>query len=255
MVAFLKEIWNYRGMIKSLTRQDLRGRYKASMLGFLWTFINPLLQLLVYTFVFGYILKNPADQYYLFLFVALVPWIFFSSCLTGGSGLLISYKDMLKKIYFPREVLPISFTLTNLVNMLLTFIVMFVVLIFAGRGITLAILYLPIIILIEILLCAGITFISSACTVYFRDLQHILGIVGMAWQFMTPIMYEIPAGLETLFAINPMTSVVIAYRDILYYGRAPQLSTLLWAVAFGVVMLVIGMLVFNRLKKGFVEEL
>ena len=118
MIKDLKELYAYRQMIFSLVKKDLRGRYKGSVLGFMWTFINPLLQMGVYTLVFSIILRNDIDKYYLFLFVALVPWIFFSASLTGGADSVLASKDMLKKIYFPREVLPISYVTGAFVNML-----------------------------------------------------------------------------------------------------------------------------------------
>ena len=129
MIEDLKELYAYRQMIFSLVKKDLRGRYKGSVLGFMWTFINPLLQMGVYTLVFSIILRNDIDKYYLFLFVALVPWIFFSASLTGGADSVLASKDMLKKIYFPREVLPISYVTGAFVNMLLSFVVIFGVII------------------------------------------------------------------------------------------------------------------------------
>ena len=117
-MSIFKEIYNYRTMISSLVRRDLRGRYKASVLGFLWTFIVPLCQLLVYTMVFSVILRSDIEKYYLFLFVALIPWNFFSSCLTGGASCIIQQKDMVTKIYFPREVIPIAYVTSAFVNML-----------------------------------------------------------------------------------------------------------------------------------------
>ena len=155
----LKELYEYRQMIYSLVRRELRGRYKGSVLGFLWTFINPLLQLLVYTLVFSVIMRSDIDKYYIFLFVALVPWIFFSTSVQGGSTSVINSADMVKKIYFPREVLPISCVTSAFVNMILSFIVVFGVLIVTGFGINLiAVLYLPIIMIIEYIFSIGIAF-------------------------------------------------------------------------------------------------
>lgn len=258
MLAYFKVIYAYREMIKSLVRQDLRGRYKASALGFLWTFINPLLQLLVYTLVFSVIMKNDIEQFYLFLFVALVPFIFFSSSLSGGANLILQQKDMIKKIYFPREVLPIAYTITNFINMLLCFLVVFSVLILAGRPPAWVYVYLPLIMAIEFVLCLGVTLLSSCCTVYFRDLEHILGILTMAWQFLTPIMYSIdivPQELMGIYMLNPLTPIIVAYRDILYYRRPPNIETLALSVAMGLIVLVLGAVVFGRLKRNFVEEL
>lgn len=255
----IKELYAYREMIFSLVRRDLNGRYKGSALGFLWTFINPLLQLGVYTMVFSVIMRNGIADYYLFLFVALIPWIFFSTSLSGGSSCIWSQKEMVKKIYFPREVLPIAFVTSQFVNMLLSFLVIFAVLIVSGKGINpIALLYLPIIMVVEYILALSVAMISSAVTVYLRDVEYILGIVTMAWQFLTPVMYSVdvvPEKMRTVFNLNPMTPVIVAYRDILYYKKIPELGTLVQAVCLGMVLLVVGMVVFSRLKRHFAEEL
>lgn len=255
----IKEIYAYRQMIFSLVKRDLKGRYKGSVLGFLWTFLNPLLQLAVYTMVFSVIMRAGIKDYYLFLFVALIPWIFFSSSLTGGASCIMAQQDMVKKIYFPREVLPIAHVTSQFINMLLSFIVVFAVLIFAGYTMNpLAILCLPVIMIVEYILALGLTMIMSAVTVYLRDMEYILGIITMAWQFLTPVMYSIeqaPEEVQMIFQINPMTSVIVAYRDILYYGRVPELGTLLSAAVVGIVMLLVGWFVFDHLQKRFVEEL
>lgn len=259
MFTKIKEVYTYREMIFSLIRRDLRGRYKGSVLGFLWTFINPLLQLLVYTMVFSIIMRAGIEDYYLFLFVALVPWIFFSTCLTGGASCLLAQKDMVKKIYFPRQVLPIAFVSSQFVNMLLTFLVIFVVLLFSGHSLNvIALLCLPIIMVVEYILALGITMIASAVTVYFRDLEYVLGIVSMAWQFLSPVMYsveQVPENLRWVFNINPMSHVISAYRDILYYGNMPKLSNLVSAFVVGILLLVIGNLVFENLQRHFAEEM
>jgi ABC-2 type transport system permease protein len=255
----LKEIYDYREMVFSLVRRDLKGRYKGSALGFMWTFINPLLQLGVYTLVFSVIMRNGIEDFYLFLFVALVPWIFFSTSISGGARCILNQQDMVKKIYFPREVLPISYVTSQFVNMLLSLLVVLAVLIVSGKGINpVAMLYLPIIMLIEYLLALSMTMLISAVTVYLRDIEYLLGIVTMAWQFLTPIMYsvdQVPVRLLPIFYLNPMTPVIISYRDILYYKKAPELSTLVQAVVLGIVLLIIGFGVFHKLKRNFAEEL
>lgn len=256
-MSTLKEIWEYRTMIQSLVHRDLRGRYKASVLGFLWTFIVPLCQLLVYTMVFSVILKSNIEKYYLFLFVALIPWNFFSSCLTGGASCILQQQGMVNKIYFPREVIPISFVTGAFVNMLYCEIVVFAVSILSGVQFSLlSLLCLPVVMLVEFVLALGITMIVSAVDVYFRDLEHILGILSMAWMFMTPIMYDIsivPEKYVPLFYLNPMTSIVTAYRDILYQGTVPKLETLGMAAGVGLFFLILGFAIFGRLKRRFSE--
>ena len=255
----ITEIYNYRTMISSLIKRDLRGRYKGSVLGFAWTFLNPLLQLAVYTVVFSTIMRAGIEDYYLFLFVALIPWIFFSASLTGGASCIWSQKEMVKKIYFPREVLPIAHVTCQFVNMLLSFVVVFAVLIVSGKGVNpVALLYLIPVMAVEYLLALGIAFITSALTVYFRDLKHILAIVAMAWQFLTPVMYSVdmvPERLRPVFMLNPMSSVIVGYRDILYYKQVPHLHTLLTATVLGVGLLLVGWFLFGKLERNFVEEL
>ncbi len=246
-------------MMGSLIQRELRGRYKGSVLGFAWTFINPFLQLVVYTIVFSHIMRADIDAYYLFLFVALIPWIFFSASVSAGAGCLLAQKEMIKKIYFPREVIPISFVTYQFVNMLLSFLVVFAVLLISGKGLNpVALLYLPIVMIAEYILALSITMIASALTVYLRDVEHILAIVMMAWQFLSPVMYSmdmVPDEFKGIFNLNPMTPIINAYRDILYYKEPPEVGTLLHGYIFGLVLLAIGWFVFRVLQKHFAEEM
>lgn len=259
MMKILDELYAYREMIISLVHRDLKGRYKNSVLGFAWTFVNPLLQLAVYTVVFSTIMKMGIRDYYLLLFVALVPWIFFSTCVVSGCNCVLEQGDMVKKIYFPREVLPVAFVTSQFINMLLSFIVVFAVLILSGKGMNpTALLFLPLIMIIEYFLALGMTLLFSALTVFFRDLSNILAIVVMAWQWATPVMYPaeiIPAQFQTLMAFNPMYAIIVAYRQILYYKEIPDIHTLISAVVMGVVLLVAGELVFSRKSKIFADYL
>lgn len=255
----LKEIYEYRQMLYSFVRRDLRGRYKASVLGFLWTFVNPLLQLIVYTIVFSGILKTGIDKYYLFLFVALVPWIFFQASITGGSSSIIAHQDLVKKIYFPREVIPISYVTSCFVNMLFSFVIIFAVVIVSGVKLNiLGLLCLPVIMFVEYIMAVGLALITSSVTVYFRDLEHILGIVTMAWMYLTPIMYPIemiPEDFRKVFMFNPLVPIINAYREVMYYGRVPDLSTLIISFILGALFLAGGFVVFGKMKKHFAEEL
>ena len=254
----LKEIYDYREMIWMLVRRDLRGRYKGSMLGFLWTFLNPLLQLMVYTVVFSFIMRAGIEKYYLFLFVALIPWMFMATSVQGGATCIIAQKSLVSKIYFPRQVLPIAHVTTCFVNMLLCFVVVFIV---SGVSVGINFKVLPFLIptmIIEYILALGIALIVSGITVYFRDMEHILGIFVMAWQFLSPIMYSIdmvPEALRGVFMLNPMSAIIIAYRNIVYEKCAPDMSTMLLALVTGVVFLVIGWKLFERMQKHFAEEL
>ena len=255
----IREIWHYRQMIFSLVKRELRGRYKGSFLGFLWTFLNPLLQLVVYTIVFSVIMRSGIEDYYLFLFVALIPWIMFSTSVAGGCSCVLNHKDMVTKIYFPREVLPIAHVTTAMVNMLYSFIVVFIVVLLAGVQVQpMALLCLPVIVVVEYFLSIGMALIVSSLTVFFRDLEHIMGILVMSWQFLTPVMYsvdQVPKELWPIFQLNPMTQVITAYRDILYYGTMPHIKTLSTALMWGVISVLLGFVIFRILQRRFAEEL
>ena len=258
MIQKLHELYQYREMIASLVKKDLKGRYKGSVLGFLWTFINPLLQLLVYTLVFSVILKSGIPNYYLHLFVALVPWIFFASALTTGSKLVLDQKNMIKKIYFPREVLPVAYTVSSFCNMLFSFLIVFAVIAVTGYGISLAALpWLIPVMAIQFLLVLGINLITSSVTVYIRDLEHIMSVLSMAWMYLSPVVYGIDfvEGWKRWYLLNPMAPLILSYRDILYYKRAPQPLHLGLALAVSLPVLAAGILIFSRLQRRFAEEL
>ena len=254
-----KELYLYREMIFSLVRRDLAGRYKKSVLGFYWTLLDPLLQLIVYTLVFTYILPMGIDNFYIHLFVALVPWNFFSACLAGGASAILGQQDMVKKIYFPREVLPIAFVTSQFVNMIFSFIVVIFIVIASGIGINpVAILWLPLVMIIEYILGLGVTLFTSAVTVYLRDMQMILNVLSMALMYASPVIYSlemVPQSIFKYYMLNPMSSVIKAYRDILYFKQIPDAKNLAVAFILSLIVLGIGWGTFTKLKRRFVEEL
>ena len=259
-VDTIKEVFKYREMIFSMVRRDLRGKYQRSVFGFLWTFLNPLFQLMVYTIMFTVLFpNNMIEKFYLFLFIGLVPWLFFSICLSAGAGAVLRQESLVKKIYFPRVVLPISFVTSEFINMLLTFVVVFLAIMVSGLGIDFRVIVaLPFIMLIEYIFALGITMLFSAITVYVRDLEHILSIVAMAWMYLTPILYDIdtiPEAFRKYIYINPMTSIIMSYKKVLYYKEFPLVSTLILALVEAIIVFFIGACTFIKLQKRFVEEL
>lgn len=257
-MKLLKELYAYREMIIMLVRRDLRGRYKGSVLGFLWTFINPLLQFAVYTVVFSVLLRTNIDKFYVYLFVAFIPWFFTSTAIPQAATVIQAQSNLVQKIYFPRMVLPLSTVLTAFTNMLLSELVVFAVLVVTGFGLSIYLLALPVIMVVQFLLVFGISLIVSALTVYVRDLAHILDIIIMAWFYATPIVYPpeiIPEKLSFILYVNPMAGIVDCYRKALYYRCWPDFSTLLLALAIGCVLVAVGVVIFQRLQRGFAEEL
>lgn len=259
MFQDIKELYQYREMIRSLVHKELRGKYKGSVLGFFWSLLLPLFQLLVYTIVFSVFMRSEIEHFSMFLFVALIPWFFFNSCISTGALSIIQQKNLVEKIYFPRMVLPVSAVVSYFINMLLSFLVVFAALFLAGIGVDVRVIwYLPLVFLVEFIMGIGGALLFSAWTVYFRDLEYILNILTMAWMYLTPILYPletVPETIRDFLYLNPMTSVMIAYRDILYYKKAPDLQTLYYAVLWGIVLLAAGWWIFRKLQKNFVEEL
>lgn len=245
-------------MVFGLVRKGLRGRYKASFLGFLWTFVNPLLQLLVYSMVFSFIMRVQVKNYPIYLFIGLIPWFFLATTLTSSTECIVASKNLVNKIYFPRLVLPISVVTENLVNLLLSMVIVIIAVAVGGVGLSVSIVALPIVIGIQYLFLMGVSFVLSALYVYFRDLKHIISILVLAWFYLTPIVYTlemVPEKLMRLIKLNPMTEIITAYRNILYYKCLPDFSEMWLPVVLGVFFLIFGGFLFQKLQKGFAEEL
>lgn len=257
-MRIIKELYDYREMLSNLVRKDLKVRYKGSVLGFLWTFLNPLLQLIVYTIVFSTIMRTNIDKFYIYLFIGLIPWLFFATCIQAGSTSILMNKDLIKKIYFPRIILPISTVNSAFMNMFYSMIVVLLTILVSGIGFSKYILLLPLAMIMQYILVLGMTFIFSALNVYFRDLEYILNIIVMMWFYLTPIVYKIemiPEKYRLWFYLNPMTGIINFYRNILYYKRMPSFNAFGGILIYGIIMIVIGYFVFEKLQKNFAEEL
>ncbi len=261
-----RKIYNYRELLKTNVKKEIRGRYKNSILGVMWSFLNPLLQLLVYSVIFGALLtggdsaedKYYQATYYIYVCVALIPWTYFTSAITQAAFTVIGNGDIIKKVYFPREILPISVVTSGAVNFMISTIIILLFVIFSPVGLSWYILLYPFILLIQYILLLGIAFIVSSITVYFRDLEHIIGIVLMAAFYGTPIVYkleQLPQQLQIIMQLNPMTHLINAYRDIFYYHQMPNMKVLGILLALSLILAVVGYFIFKKLQKGFAEEL
>lgn len=253
-----KKIYNYRELLKTNVKKEIRGRYKNSILGVLWSFLNPLLQLAVYSIIFGALLSGGDKTYHIYICVALIPWTFFTTCVTQSAFTVIGNADIIKKVYFPREILPISIVTSGAVNFIIsTVIILFFVLI-SGMGLSWYLLLYPFVLLVQYILILGIAFILSSITVYFRDLEHIIGIILLAAFYGTPIVYKIdqlPTNLQVIMNLNPMTHIINGYRDIFYYQQMPDMKALLILLGISLILTIGGYFIFKKLQKGFAEQL
>ncbi len=253
-----KDLYNYRELLKTSITKDVGGKYKHSFLGVIWSFVNPLLQIAVYALVFQVILKSNIENYAVYLCCGLVPWQYFSSVVLRGAATIIDNGNIIKKVYFPREILPISVVASEGVNFLISTTIILGFVIFGGIGLSWNILWYFLILAIQIIVSIGIAFIVSSLTVYFRDLLHLLGILMQLLFYATPIVYSmdsVPASMKWLLMLNPMSYLIEGYRNIFYNKTMPNFKGLLIALVMGVVLCVCGYFIFRKLEKRFAEEL
>ena len=265
MFSDLRQIIEYHELLRTLVSKDTSSRYKGSVLGFFWNFAIPLLQLLVYWILFGLIIKvnRPASQTYpfaVFLFAGLLPWNFLANSLLGGAMSVVGNANLVKKIYFPLQVLPLTVVLSQFISLLLGMIVLAVVIIVFGVGLSFYLLLLPIVFAVQVIFLSGLAWLFACTNVFYRDVEHILGIVVMAWMYVTPILYPItilqgkPEWAGMIMHLNPMTGIITAYQSTILDHQFPDWGWLGYSALASMVIFFIGFWVFNRYKFRFEEE-
>lgn len=252
-----KNLYQYRELLKTNVKKEIRGKYKGSFLGVLWSFLNPLLMVLVYALVFSVILKQDIPNYVIFLIVGVIPWNFFTTVIMQGTNCIWINGGIIKKVYFPREILPVSVVLAGLVNFLISCVIIFIFILFSGMGFSIHLIWLPLIAILQTLFSLGLLFILSAVDVYVRDVEYLMNFLISLLFYATPIVYTVdlfPESVRWILYLNPMTHFIDAYRSIFYYQTAPSLMSILYISLFAVFFLVFGYMIFRKLEKGFAEE-
>jgi ABC-type polysaccharide/polyol phosphate export permease len=260
MIAQARQLIRYRPLIRSLVSRELKARYRGSVLGFFWSFINPLLLLVTYGLVFTYILpgRRPPgmEPYLLFFACGILPWTWFQSSLAEAAGVLIAGGNLIKKVLFPAEVLPVVTVLTNLAQMVLALPVLALFLLYHGRLSPSALLVvLPI--LVELVFALGLALVVSALTVHFRDIQSILGHLLHVWFFASPVLYSYPdvgPRMKAWLRFNPMTHILVSYQQTLFEGRFDHWRGLGGAALVAVLTYAVGAWLFERLRDTLAEE-
>ncbi len=258
-MRLFKDLYAYRELLKSNVKKEIRGKYKGSFLGILWSFVNPLLMTLVYALVFPYLLRGSGYEHYTtFLIIGILPWNWFTTCISQGTFTVLGNGGIIKKVYFPREILPISVVTSGIVNYLISCLVMFIFLICSGIGFSKYIVFFPIIMIAQYLLTLGIIFITSAINVYVRDLEYIINFFIQMLFYGTPILYSadmfMGTKIEFLVKMNPMATIINSYKDIFYWQNMPHINSLLIVLVASAVFCYVGLLIFRKLSKGFAEE-
>jgi len=257
----LARLFRYRGLIQSLVSRELKARYRGSFLGFFWSFVNPLLLLGIYTFVFSTIMVNTEEKtkpFAVFMFCGILPWTWFAASMLEASNSLISGGNLIKKVLFPAEVLPIVSVLSNMVHFFLGLPILFGFMVYYGHlpqypGV----LWFPLIVLIQLIFTLGCVLILSALTVHFRDLRDLLANVITLWFFATPIIYlyslETVAAYLKYFRWNPMYHLIVSYQESLFFREFGHHSSLLLLGGLSIVFFFAAYWLFDRLRDSFAE--
>lgn len=247
-----------RDLFWQLTYKGIKARYKQSVLGYAWAILVPLLNLLVLTIVFSYVFRVQTGDipYPIFLFVALVPWIFFSNSITAATGSIMDNSALITKVKLPREIIPISAIGSKMIDLMLTFLVLLLFLYLYKIEPYQTIFFVPLIFAIQLVFMVGVAFFLSATNVFFRDVSNVLGVFLTIWMYLTPVVYStqmIPDNLKPFFYLNPMTSIINSYRDVILYGRNPNVLEIGYILLISLVVLVGGYIYFRKRAKLFAD--
>ncbi len=279
MIAYIRSIFRSREVLYNLTMREVRGQYKRTALGQLWSLANPLAAMLIYTFIFSFLFRlplqigNPSglESYSLWLLTGLLPWMFFSRVMNMGTGVLVVNAPLIQKVYFPRAILPLS--LVGLVgfNWLFEMAVLIIALMIAGAFV---LPWIPLVLVVMALLAifaAGIALIFSVTNVHFRDVEHAVTVFTQIWMYLTPVIYPVslvqtqsdrlggllgtPITLLGLYEANPMVSYVSAFRALLYDNAMPSMTIWLSCIGWSIATLAFGFFLFSRYEKRLAELL
>jgi ABC-type polysaccharide/polyol phosphate export permease len=269
VLARVAELWQYRELVRNLVVGDLKSRYKNSVFGFFWSLLNPLGMMLVFTLIFGVLTPNvQIEKYPLFLLCGLLPWNYFTSSVAGSLYSVVGNGNLVKKVYFPRAVLPIAMVISQLVNFLLAFVVLFAALLVFQANFSPWLWTLPLVLLIQTVFTMGIALVLSTLNVFYRDTAMIMDVLMLAWFFLTPVFYSttiLPQSVtllgitvdpqRLLYIVNPMASLINIYRDLLYWGYRTDLDFFVRTAGTALLVFIFGFWFFHRYADRFGEEL
>lgn len=258
-VSVWRTLFERRALLVELVRRQLKLRYRGTWLGFLWTLLNPLVFMVVYTLVLSYFLRVGIPRFPAFLLTGLLPWtMWFSEGLISGTTSLVEHSHFVRNAVFPAEMFPVAAVVTGMMNYVFSLPVLIVIFAFYGVAIRITVAALPLVMLAQFFVMVGLVFVTSTLDVFFRDTRFIVQHGLMVLFFLTPIMYDfsvVPVEWRWVFRINPMTVIIDSYRQTLYYGFWPQWRNLGLVLLGGIVFCTLGILIFQRTREAFAEHL
>ena len=255
-------LWQRRELLWSMTGRNIRSQYKQSILGYAWVFVNPLMQMLVLTFVFSTILRIGSDvinhPFPLFLFVALLPWMFFTNAISGGTDSVVASASLVTKVYFPRELLVMATVFSKVVDLLFGLLILFGLMVFYNESPSWTVVWVPVIFAIQLLFTIGLALPLAALNLFFHDVRYLVGVVLLVWFYITPVIYPVemvPDRYKILFDLNPLSLVLNAYRRVLLDGTSPGWDRMLLGIAGAFLAFLLGYYLFKRMEAGFADRI
>lgn len=256
--AQLRELWEHRDLLLLLTQKELKVKYKGTALGFFWSLLNPLLMMVVYTAVFSVIARFPIERYPIFLLAGLLPWTAFAGSVLGSTTTIILNGNLVRRVRFPVEFLPLSIALSYIVNLVPSLGILLLFALVFHQPLGWPLLALPLLVVLQACFAVGISLAVSSLTVYFRDLEHLVQVGMTVWFFGTPIIYPLSAFngklLGKLLGLNPMTWLADSYQRVWHADAWPQPAFLAGFAVAALLVLFLGQLLFSRLARRFAEE-
>jgi len=258
MLNLLKTTITYRELLINLTLREIKARYKQSILGYFWVILNPFFQMIVMAFVFSTILRLPliGVPYPIFLYIGLLPWTLFSNSISSSINSLVDSSSLIKKIYFPREVLPLATTLAKIVDFFLASTILILFMVFFHLEVNIMILWFIPIFLIQLIFTFGLSLILSAVNLFYRDIQYLVNLILLLWFYLTPVIYPVelfPEKYRFIFKLNPIAVLVNAYRQTILGGGMPNLNSLSVALLLSIIVLAIGYTIFKKMEGVFAD--
>ena len=241
-----------------MANRELNAKYKGSFLGIIWSMLNPLLNLVVYSLVFSIFLRVTIPYFSLFLLSGLLPWTFFQQSIQTSGVSLISYSNLVKKVSFPREIVPLSVVISGYINFLIGLFVLLIISALFRNPMHITWLYTPIVSIPLIFITASMSLLFASVTVYFRDLEHLTSVLLFAWFYITPIVYSknmVPNKFQIILKINPLESYIVQFQRILYYGLSPQWRIVFFQMIVGIILLLLSQKIFRKVIKHAAEVL
>lgn len=255
MLPFLQHLTQYQPLLNELVVRDLKLKYRRSILGYIWSLLNPLLMMTIMTMVFSYMFRFDIPNYPLYLICGQTLWSFLSESTSMAMQSVLANGSLIRKVYIPKYIFPIARVMSSFVTMTFSLVAILIVMVATGVPLSWELLLVPLALLFLLIFCMGIGMILSAMAVYFRDIVHLYGVLTMAWMYVTPIFYPIsalPEEISYYIQFNPMYHYLTFFRSLVLYGAPPSADVWFWCIFCSILSFLIGILVFRRLQRNFI---